>query len=185
MACSCFILRCTIGCVYIRLFIAGAINTGLSNAKNRVDRASSAIPQANLPIILAVAGATSNISPQSACDMCLGLKSDIGSNTSEYTLLRETVCNVTVVTNSKALSVAMTLTSACSAISCRISSGHLYAAMPPEIPSKIFVFILFLLLAFYLYIFGKNPLPFFHPIGVDRKIGSVRQYLAVDDLHRR
>src|SRR3990172_12631573 len=55
-----FIFSCTTGLAYILLFIAGAIRTGDVTDKYSVERRSSAMPLANFPIILAVAGATIN-----------------------------------------------------------------------------------------------------------------------------
>ena len=64
-------LRCTAGWAHMRLFMAGAIRTGLpEKASSSVDKASSAMPEATLPMMLAVAGATTNMSPQSLSEMC-------------------------------------------------------------------------------------------------------------------
>ena len=43
---------------YMASFIAGAMRTGADVARKSVDRKSSATPPANLPMTLAVAGAT-------------------------------------------------------------------------------------------------------------------------------
>ena len=64
-------LRCTAGCAHISQFMAGAMMTGLpEKASKSVERASSAMPEATLPMMLAVAGATTSISPQSLSEMC-------------------------------------------------------------------------------------------------------------------
>ena len=52
------------------VFIAGAISTGALVAMNNDDRKSSARPLANLPTVLAVAGATSSRSIVEAIEMC-------------------------------------------------------------------------------------------------------------------
>ncbi len=52
------------------VFIAGAINTGAVVARYSDDRKSSAMPLANLPMTLAVAGATSSRSAVDASEMC-------------------------------------------------------------------------------------------------------------------
>jgi hypothetical protein len=52
------------------VFIAGAINTGARVAVYSVERKSSAIPFANLPMMFAVAGATSRRSIVDAIAMC-------------------------------------------------------------------------------------------------------------------
>ena len=49
-------------------------------------------------------------------------------------------------------------------VSCRISSGHLYAAMPPEIPSKIFLF--FNIISLYLYYFRLLPFTFISSVKI-------------------
>lgn len=52
------------------MFIAGASSTGAFVAMNNDDRKSSASPLANLPMVFAVAGATSNRSMVEAIEMC-------------------------------------------------------------------------------------------------------------------
>lgn len=53
------------------LFMAGAMTTGFAEkASSRVLIASSATPAATLPMMLAVAGATTSSSPQSLSEMC-------------------------------------------------------------------------------------------------------------------
>ena len=53
-------LACTAGCSSMLVFIAGAISTGARVARYNALRKSSAMPAANLPMMLAVAGATSS-----------------------------------------------------------------------------------------------------------------------------
>ena len=45
-----------------------------------------------------------------------------------------------------------------------MSSGHLYAAMPPEIPSKIFLF--FNIISLYLYYFRLLPFTFISSVKI-------------------
>ena len=87
-----------------------------------------------------VAGAIINISAHSASSTWLfqdGLLFFWVVN-SEKTSLLETVDNVKGVTNFFDEGVITTLTLQLSFISCRINKGILYAAIPPEIPTKIF-----------------------------------------------
>ena len=60
----------TASCANIWVFIAGATSTGARVAMYSVDRKSSAMPLANLPMMLAVAGATSSRSIVDASAMC-------------------------------------------------------------------------------------------------------------------
>ena len=62
----------------------GAKKIGLETAKRNVDKASSAIPWANFPMILAVAGATITISAQSASEICSTWYSSGDSKESKY-----------------------------------------------------------------------------------------------------
>ncbi len=60
----------TASCSNICVFIAGAISTGALVAVYSVDRKSSAIPLASLPMMLAVAGAINRRSAVDASAMC-------------------------------------------------------------------------------------------------------------------
>ena len=60
----------TAGCSNMLVFIAGASSTGALVAMNSDERKSSARPLANLPTVLAVAGATSSRSMVDAIEMC-------------------------------------------------------------------------------------------------------------------
>ena len=63
-------LSCKIGLLYIFVFIAGEMITGLLHAITVVDNISSAIPFAILPMIFAEAGAISIASALSVSDTC-------------------------------------------------------------------------------------------------------------------
>ena len=52
------------------VFMAGASSTGAVVARYREDRKSSAIPAANFPMTLAVAGATTRSAMSDAIEMC-------------------------------------------------------------------------------------------------------------------
>ena len=75
-------LCCRAGCAYILSFIAGAMSTGQVMARNVVERASSAMPLAILPMLFAVAGATIIRSAQSGSEICSVEWSLVGANTS-------------------------------------------------------------------------------------------------------
>lgn len=119
-------LRCTAGCSHICVFMAGATNSGLPlNDSSSVLSASSPMPDASLPIMLAVAGATTMASPQSLREMCSVEWSLAGENRSEYSLLPDTVSNVSGVTNSSAWLVATHCTSCPAFTSSLASNGAL------------------------------------------------------------
>ena len=61
---------CTAGCASMFVFMAGASSTGAVVARYSEDRKSSAIPCANFPMTLAVAGATTRSAMSEAIEMC-------------------------------------------------------------------------------------------------------------------
>ena len=85
------------------VFIAGQIIFFDVHARYVVDKASSAIPYANLAITLAVAGTTTNKSAHLASSICLTLKSFsfTSEKTSVYTGFFERLKKVNFETNSK------------------------------------------------------------------------------------
>ena len=80
-------------------FIAGATTTGALVARYSVLSASSAMPRANLPTLLAVAGATSSRSASSARLMCRISPFSPSAHWSWNTGWRESASNVSGVTN--------------------------------------------------------------------------------------
>jgi hypothetical protein len=92
-------------------FMAGARSTGARVARNSVLSASSAIPRANLPIVLAVAGATSRRSAASARLMCWMSLSAPSANWSTNTGWPDSASKVIAETKRVACSVITTRTS--------------------------------------------------------------------------
>ena len=132
--------RCTAGHSHICVFMAGAISSGLRlNDRSSVLSASSPMPEAILPIMLAVAGATTMASPQSFSEICSVEWALAGAKRSLYRLLPDTVSSVTRVTNSSACSVATHRTVCPAFTSRRTSIGDLYAAIPPVMPTITFI----------------------------------------------
>ena len=92
-------------------FMAGATSTGAFVAVYRVQSASSAIPRASLPMVLAVAGATSRSSAASARLMCRMSLCSPSAHWSTKTGWWESASIVIGVTNRVAASVITTWTS--------------------------------------------------------------------------
>ena len=81
------------------VFIAGAISTGAFVARYSEVRKSSAIPLANFPMMLAVAGATSRRSMLDASEICSMSEFAPGSNWLVNTRCRVIASNVSSPTN--------------------------------------------------------------------------------------
>jgi hypothetical protein len=105
--------------------MAGHITTGAQPAMIKVDKKSSAIPLAILPIILAVAGAMTTTSAQSAKEMCPISKGVFESHISLTTGDVVSVWKVSGVMNRQADLVITTLTVAPSVINILASSADL------------------------------------------------------------
>ena len=111
---------------------------------------SSAIPQANFEIMLAVAGATIILSAHFVKSICWISFSSNSSKVLVYTLFFVNVWKGNSVTNFFAFSVKTTLTSCPFFTSELDKSIDLYAAIPPETISKTFmIFSLFINYVFY------------------------------------
>ena len=91
--------------------MAGATSTGARVAMKRVDRKSSAMPFANLPMMLAVAGATSSRSIVDASAMCSMSALAPGANWSVMTGCRVIASKVIGPTNFAAVAVMTATTS--------------------------------------------------------------------------
>ena len=102
---------CTASWAHMFEFIAGASSTGAVVARYREQRKSSAIPPANLPMMLAVAGATSSRSIDEASAMCSMSALAPGSNWPVITRCRVMASKVSGPTNSVAALVMTTTTS--------------------------------------------------------------------------
>ena len=101
---------CVAGFSHMPVFIAGATTIGAFVASRVEESRSSAIPCAIFARTFAVAGATTTRSA-AASEMCPGFQSRGSSKRSHSTGLRESVWNVSGVTNARACSVITTCTS--------------------------------------------------------------------------
>ncbi len=128
---------CVAGFDHIRRFIAGAMLIGTSVARHSVASRSSARPCASRAMKSAVAGATRIRSAQRASSMWPIAASAASSQRSERTGRPDSAWNVSGVTNWRAPAVITTWTSAPRSRRRRTISALLYAAMPPETPSRI------------------------------------------------
>src|SRR5512143_3978157 len=124
----------TAGCSYMLTFMAGATSTGAFVARYSVLSASSAMPRANLPRMLAVAGATSSRSASSAIETWRMSPFAPGAHWSWKTGWRERASNVIGATKRVAAAVITTRTSAPRRCSSRSTSQALYAPMHPVTP---------------------------------------------------
>ena len=106
-----------------------------------VESISSAIPLAIFPMISAVAGAITKTSANWASEICSTSHLLILANISTVTSLPESSPNVIGVTNLAACSVIMQCTSAPRCLSWLTSPAALYAAIPPQTPTTICLFI--------------------------------------------
>ena len=104
-------LRRTASCSSMFVFIAGAISTGARVARYSELRKSSAMPLANLPMTLAVAGATSSRAMSDASAMCSMSALAPGAHWSVMTRRRVIASKVTSPTNLRAERVMMATTS--------------------------------------------------------------------------
>ncbi len=134
-------LRCVAGWSHMRTFIAGAIITGVSVAINTVDARSPASPCAILAIRSAVAGATTTRSADRDNWIWPISASAVRSNSAPCTFSPATADIVSGVTNSAAAAVITGVTAAPRSRRRRIRSGHLKAAIPPPMISKIRLFV--------------------------------------------
>ena len=107
------------------VFIAGATTTGAFVARSVEESRSSARPCAIFARMFAVAGATTTRSAAAASEMCPGFQSCGSAKRSLSTGLRESVWNVSGVTNARACSVITTCTSSHRFTSRRTSSHAL------------------------------------------------------------
>ena len=123
-------------------FIAGAIITGARVAVYSDDRKSSASPLANLPIVLAVAGATSSNSMFDAMAMCSISALAPGFHWSVITSRRVIASKVSAPTNFSADRVMIATTSCPFFCRPRAISTALYAPIPPVTPSAISAIVL-------------------------------------------
>ena len=105
-------LCCVAGAVHMPVFMAGARRIGALVARTVVDSMSSAIPQAILAMMLAVAGAMTNRSAAFASAMCSTSQVSGRANVSVTTGWLERVSKVSGATNSVAFLVMMTWTAA-------------------------------------------------------------------------
>src|SRR5262245_14297240 len=136
-AASTSILRRTASCANISEFIAGARSTAARVAVYSVDRKSSAIPFASLPMMLAVAGAMSRRSIDDASAMCSMSALAPGSNCPVMTRRFVIASKVSAPTNWVAEAVMIATTSCPRFCSPRATSTALYAPIPPVTPSAI------------------------------------------------
>ena len=127
-------LCCVAGFSHMPVFMAGATSTGARVASTVVESMSSAIPQAILARMFAVAGAMRNKSARLASATCSTSHVAGRSNVSHATGWPERVSKVSGATKRPAFFVITTYTSAPCFCSRRSSSQALYAAMPPVTP---------------------------------------------------
>ena len=118
-------------------FIAGAMAIGAEVARISVESRSSARPWAVRARKSALAGATSTRSAQRASSICPIAASASKSSRSISTRFPVSACIVSGVTNSCAARVMTTRTSAPARVNKRDNSAHLYAAIPPVMPSRM------------------------------------------------
>ncbi len=97
------------------------------------------MPAAMRAMRSAVAGASSTKSAHLASSICPIEASAAGSSKLSDTGRPETACMVSGVMNSLAAWVITTCTVAPRSTNRRVNSAHLYAAIPPLIPSRIFL----------------------------------------------
>jgi hypothetical protein len=109
----------------MRVFMAGAITRGAVTARWNVERRSSAMPCANFPSTLAVAGATTIASSSRASSTWRTVSSALRSKVSRSTGRRDSVCRVSGATNCSALRVRITRTSHPAWVRPRTISGAL------------------------------------------------------------
>ena len=107
---------CVASCCHILTFMAGATMTGAVVARYKVERKSEAVPLANLAIVSAVAGATSNASIDCATPICSTEEPEVpadapSANISVMTFFPESAAKVSGRTNSCAARVITTCTS--------------------------------------------------------------------------
>jgi hypothetical protein len=119
------------------IFIAGYISTGLLKAIMTVVNISSAIPWANLPMKLAVAGAIIAILAASARNICSTEGLSRSPHMSQYTGFPLKVASVMGVTNFEAERVITTCTFIPALTMRRTNDGILYADIPPVMPSRM------------------------------------------------
>ncbi len=118
----------TIGFSNIEVVIAGHNRTGQVTVSKVVERRSSASPEASFPRQLAVAGATTRASAQSAMAMwaiSVRSRASFEGHMVEYTGRSVRVASTSGVTNCLAFSVMTAWTSASSFLSSRTSRGVL------------------------------------------------------------
>ena len=139
----------SMGFSYIPVSIAAAKIVFVPASQMTVERRSSAIPLAALPIIFAVAGDTRTASAHLEISTCLTPTASLSLNILVHTGLPLKVSKINVDMNFSAESVIITCTSApCSIVSSRKREADLYMAIPPVTPSTIFLFLNFNLLFF-------------------------------------
>ena len=134
-----FWLATVASCSHIRTFMAGAARILLSVASRRVVARSSQMPAAILARMLALAGTTAMRSAERESSMWPISDSSVRLNKSVKTLLPERAWTERGVTKCFAESVRTAVTAPPDFWMRRMSSSALYAAMPPEMMSRIFL----------------------------------------------